>query len=91
MKKLQPFSSLLALLLGTTLVAGCSSPPGSTSPARPLADAPAQTATQTPGASTQDSSRAWLDAELTDVSSGKKFRLSDFKGRPVLLHAFAVW
>jgi hypothetical protein len=23
--------------------------------------------------------------------SGESFRLSDYKGKPVLLHAFAVW
>jgi thiol-disulfide isomerase/thioredoxin len=39
----------------------------------------------------ETSIRPWMDFELTDVSSGKKFRLSDFKGKPVLLESFAVW
>lgn len=29
--------------------------------------------------------------ELTDVSIGKSFRISDFQGKPVLLESFAVW
>lgn len=33
----------------------------------------------------------WLDTELTDAVTGAKFRLADFKGEPVLLHAFATW
>ena len=34
---------------------------------------------------------AWLDYELTDAITGETFRISDYKGTPVLLHAFAVW
>jgi cytochrome oxidase Cu insertion factor (SCO1/SenC/PrrC family) len=33
----------------------------------------------------------WMDIELTDVVTGGKFRISDFKGKPVLLESFAVW
>ena len=36
-------------------------------------------------------SDAWKNIELTDVKTGKKFRISDFKGTPVLLESFAVW
>ncbi len=34
---------------------------------------------------------AWLDVELKDVATSKKFRISDFRGKPVLLESFAVW
>lgn len=34
---------------------------------------------------------AWMDIELTDVATGQKFRISDFKGKPVLIESFAVW
>lgn len=37
------------------------------------------------------SSIAWLDTELTDAVTGETFTLADYKGKPVLLHAFAVW
>jgi hypothetical protein len=37
------------------------------------------------------STYAWLDTELTDAATGETFAISDFRGRPVLLHAFAVW
>ena len=33
----------------------------------------------------------WRDAEFTDVATGKTFKVSDFKGKPVLLESFAVW
>ncbi|MEE9400259.1 MAG: redoxin family protein [Dehalococcoidales bacterium] len=33
----------------------------------------------------------WMDIELTDVATGQKFRISDFKGKPILLESFAVW
>jgi thiol-disulfide isomerase/thioredoxin len=32
-----------------------------------------------------------MDVELADVGTGEKFRISDFKGKPVLLESFAVW
>jgi thiol-disulfide isomerase/thioredoxin len=32
-----------------------------------------------------------MDMELTDVATGKIFRISDFSGKPVLLESFAVW
>ena len=34
---------------------------------------------------------AWMEIELTDVATGQKFKISDFKGKPVLLESFAVW
>jgi cytochrome oxidase Cu insertion factor (SCO1/SenC/PrrC family) len=40
---------------------------------------------------TPTSAPAWMEIELTDVRTGQKFRISDFKGRPVLLESFAVW
>jgi thiol-disulfide isomerase/thioredoxin len=32
-----------------------------------------------------------MDIELTDVATGQTFKISDFKGKPVLLESFAVW
>ena len=32
-----------------------------------------------------------MDTELTDVATGQKFKISDFKGKPILLESFAVW
>lgn len=34
---------------------------------------------------------AWLQTELVDVQTGRTFRISDFKGKPVLVKSFAVW
>ena len=33
----------------------------------------------------------WRDYEFTDVSTGTKFKISDFNGKPILLESFAVW
>lgn len=34
---------------------------------------------------------SWLDTELMDVKTNKTFKISDFKGKTVLLESFAVW
>ncbi len=34
---------------------------------------------------------AWMDIELRDVATGREFKISDFKGKPVLMESFAVW
>lgn len=34
---------------------------------------------------------AWMKTELKDVATGDTFRISDFKGRTILLESFAVW
>tara|TARA_Y100000310_G_scaffold345863_1_gene471794 strand:- start:55647 stop:56228 length:582 start_codon:yes stop_codon:yes gene_type:complete len=33
----------------------------------------------------------WMNIELTDVNSGNVFKISDHKGKKVLLESFAVW
>jgi thiol-disulfide isomerase/thioredoxin len=33
----------------------------------------------------------WKDIELTDVTTGEKFKVSDFAGKPILVESFAVW
>jgi len=33
----------------------------------------------------------WMEFELKDINSGETFKISDFKGKPVLLESFAVW
>ncbi|MEE9192697.1 MAG: DOMON domain-containing protein [Candidatus Aerophobetes bacterium] len=38
-----------------------------------------------------ESAQAWMDIELKDVRTGELFRVSDFRGRPILLESFAVW
>lgn len=34
---------------------------------------------------------AWFNVEMTDVTTGKSFRISDFTGKVVLLDTMAVW
>lgn len=33
----------------------------------------------------------WKDIQLKDVITGNTFKISDFKGKPVLVESFAVW
>ncbi len=33
----------------------------------------------------------WKEITLKDVSTQKEFKISDFKGKPILLESFAVW
>ena len=40
---------------------------------------------------TPPAASAWMDIELTDVATGQTFKISDFKGKPILLESFAVW
>jgi len=33
----------------------------------------------------------WMNVELKDIRTGETFKISDFKGKPILLESFAVW
>jgi thiol-disulfide isomerase/thioredoxin len=48
-------------------------------------------AESTPPTSGQAGTPAWMEIELTDVATGETFKISDFKGKPILLESFAVW
>ncbi len=39
----------------------------------------------------EKSARDWMDINLRDVSTGKEFCISDFKGKPILLENFEMW
>jgi cytochrome oxidase Cu insertion factor (SCO1/SenC/PrrC family) len=77
-----------ALILSIALTAGCT-PSEVSTPGEPGV-VPAPAPTETP-AESPSTAVAWLDTPLTDAVTGEEFKLSDFKGQPVLLHAFAVW
>lgn len=88
------------LLTALFVVSGCApdrvatapppnpSPPSVTSTETSAAQAPSA---EVPPVEALPASIAWLDTPLTDAVTGKRFRLSDYKGKPVLLHAFAAW
>ncbi len=91
--------TLLALVV-TVSVAGCATDDqsDSTTAETPSAQADDNEQGEEPasddgaeGDRPNNSAIAWLDTELTDVVSGETYRLSDFKGTPILLHSFAVW
>ncbi len=43
------------------------------------------------GGAKSDAPSPWMHIELTDALTGETFKISDFKGTPVLLETFAVW
>jgi thiol-disulfide isomerase/thioredoxin len=68
----------VAAVIGAIFVSGC------TQPAPPAG-------TPSPSPESPATSPAWMEIELTDAATGKTFKISDFKGRPILLESFAVW
>ena len=72
---------------------------GAPAPTRPAptvaAPKPTQAAVQLTDVPSNDTaasaSPAWFGIRLTDVKSGKTFKLSDFKGQIVLVEGMAVW
>ncbi len=78
--------SLVALFV----VSGCAPDRVATAP-EPSPAPPSATSTEAPGEAVPSASIAWLETPLTDAVTGKQFRLSDYKGKTVLLHAFAAW
>ncbi len=67
------------IILGVVVLSGCA--PASAPEEEPAG--PAEEKTVTPP--------AWMDIELTDVVTGEIFKISDFRGKPVLVESFAVW
>ena len=70
-------SVLLIISLAVVGLVSCTSE-------KPQAESP-------PPASDQAVTPAWMEIELTDVVTGETFKISDFKGKPILLESFAVW
>ena len=64
------------ILLSVSLLLGCAQPATIPAPA----SAPGQPVV-----------RPWMDIELTDVTTGETFQISDFEGKTILLESFAVW
>lgn len=46
---------------------------------------------EAPQTGVKKNASAWMDIPLKDVTTGNQFKISDFKGKPVLLESFAVW
>ena len=70
---------LVIALAGLVLLGSC---------AQEATPAPTQTPAPVPA---QPAAGTWMDMELTDITTGQTFKISDFKGKPVLLESFAVW
>ena len=81
----KPYFTFTILISLMFLVVACS---GTQSPTQtsPIAGGSSETSGASPG-----TIPLWMDAELKDVRTGQTFKISDFKGKPVLVESFAVW
>lgn len=73
------------IILGLVVLSGCA--PASASPEEPVSG-------EEPAGLVEEktvTAPAWMDIELTDVTTGEVFKISDFRGTPVLMESFAVW
>ncbi len=77
-RKPRVFYLAVVALIGVVFVSGCVQQ----APSRQALLSPSEDLIAMP---------AWMDIELTDVATGQKFKISDFKGKSVLLESFAVW
>jgi len=81
----KPYFTFTILISLMFLVVACSGEQSPTQTA-PIAGGSSEVSESSSG-----SLPLWMDAELKDVRTGKTFKISDFKGKPVLMESFAVW
>ena len=81
----KPYFTFTILISLMFLVAACSGTQSQTQTA-PITGGSSETSGSSSG-----SIPLWMDAELKDVRTGQTFKISDFKGKPVLVESFAVW
>ena len=81
----KPYFTFTILISLMFLVTACS---GTQSPTQ---TAPIAGGSSEASGSSSGSIPLWMDAELKDIRTGQTFKISDFKGKPVLMESFAVW
>jgi len=82
-----PISALLvsALLAATVVLAGCGSAAKATPPS------PSPTYFDPIPAVPSPTMPSWFGVEMTDVNTGKSFKISDFSGKVILVDTMATW
>ena len=80
---------LVIVLLMIILLFGCTQQTAIEDPTEPMKEdnsieLPVEESKETSGID-------WKESQLKDVITGNTFRISDFKGKPILLESFAVW
>jgi len=66
-------------------------PSTETAPGTSEAESVLANATAVQPTTTTSTTSGWKDAELKDVRTGSKFKISDFYSKPILVESFAVW
>lgn len=80
-----PFAGAGGLLAAALVLAGCASA------ARPTPAAPSPTYFDPIPAVAAPTVPSWFNVEMTDVNTGKPFKMSDFSGKVVLVDTMATW
>jgi cytochrome oxidase Cu insertion factor (SCO1/SenC/PrrC family) len=83
-------AAVAGLLAAIVIVAGCASATQSASPTLPSAGpsyVPIDSIPVVPAPTTPP----WFGVEMTDVTTGKAFKISDFAGKVILVDTMAVW
>jgi thiol-disulfide isomerase/thioredoxin len=85
-KRLSRAAGLLACVV---IVAGCAT----TAQRQPTVSSPAGAASggSTPTVNPAPTVPSWFDVQMTDVNTGKSFKISDFSGKVVLVDTMATW
>jgi cytochrome oxidase Cu insertion factor (SCO1/SenC/PrrC family) len=81
----------MGALLGMLVLTGCAGGQVAATEAPSPEPAPVSTEAVVPSSGQPAAVVDWVNVPLTDAVTGEKFTLADYKGKPVLLHAFAVW
>jgi len=81
----KPYFTFTILISLMFLVAACSDTQS------PTQTGPIASGSSDSSGSSSGSLPLWMDAELKDIKTGQTFKISDFKGKPVLMESFAVW
>ena len=84
------FSAIAAAVLAASAV-GCSTPPSTQRDANTPPPAAEQPTPTSPAPEEPTEAEGIFAIELEDVVTGESFTLADLRGKPILLHPFAVW
>jgi cytochrome oxidase Cu insertion factor (SCO1/SenC/PrrC family) len=85
------FVSAIAAAIIAAAAVGCSAPPAPRQETPTPPPAAEQPTPPSPAPEEPGKAEGIFAMELEDVVTGESFTLADLRGKPVLLHPFAVW
>jgi thiol-disulfide isomerase/thioredoxin len=92
---MNPFHRSIMVMLGFVLAISACAPAQAIQPAQTQAGNPTESkpvaATEAQPTNTAEADPAWVTMDLTDVKTGKVFKISDFKGKVIMIESMAIW